>query len=274
MITTITFSSPHKQHGNLTVTGCSDIAESDNSSEAALYDLQNEDLQYVMLAAQGDYQEEREHFTCARVQIYDKEEQKFKPKPDPKELLQDHNDSSDDEDVMSHQVYSRRVRICQRNLKQEKEDENVELNLLAARKKQLKFGKSPIHDWGLYALERIEARDMVIEYIGEKIRQQVADIREKKYERMGIGSSYFFKIDDNSIIDATKCGNQARFINHSCDPSCIAKIITVGNEKKIVIYAKRDILPGEELTYDYKFPIEDEKIPCHCGAEKCRRYLN
>lgn len=60
---------------------------------------------------------------------------------------------------------------------------------------------------------------MVIEYIGEIVRQKVADNREKIYEQMGIGSSYLFRIDDDTIIDATKTGNLARFINHSCDVS-------------------------------------------------------
>ena len=34
------------------------------------------------------------------------------------------------------------------------------------------------------------------------------------------------------------------------------------------------IVPGEELTYDYKFPIEDAKIPCKCGSARCRKTLN
>ena len=38
--------------------------------------------------------------------------------------------------------------------------------------------------------------------------------------------------------------------------------------------ANRALSPGEEVTYDYKFPIEDEKIPCLCGAVKCRKFLN
>ena len=57
-------------------------------------------------------------------------------------------------------------------------------------------------------------------------------------------------------------------------PNCYAKIITVDGYKKIVIYSKRDIEVNEEITYDYKFPIEDEKIPCMCGAPNCRRTLN
>ncbi|BFZ57815.1 histone methyltransferase set1 [Savitreella phatthalungensis] len=150
----------------------------------------------------------------------------------------------------------------------------LRFNALKSRKKNLKFAQSAIHDWGLYALEPIERGDMVIEYVGEIIRQRVADHREKGYERQGIGSSYLFRVDEDTVIDATKAGNVARFINHSCDPSCTAKIITVSNHKKIVIYAQRDIAPGEEITYDYKFPLEDVKIPCLCGSAICRKYLN
>ena len=57
-------------------------------------------------------------------------------------------------------------------------------------------------------------------------------------------------------------------------PNCYAKIVTFESEKKIVIYSKRDIAVNEEITYDYKFPIEDEKIPCLCGAAQCRGTLN
>lgn len=48
-------------------------------------------------------------------------------------------------------------------------------------------------------------------------RQVIADMREKRYEEEGIGSSYMFRVDHDTIIDATKCGNFARFINHSCN---------------------------------------------------------
>lgn len=125
-------------------------------------------------------------------------------------------------------------------------------------------------------------------------------MREKRYEEEGIGSSYMFRVDHDTIIDATKCGNFARFINHSCNvrqtswkfesaarkptwsngvrlvlqPNCYAKVITVESQKKIVIYSRQPINVNEEITYDYKFPIEDEKIPCLCGAENCRGTLN
>ncbi|KAL4223429.1 Histone-lysine N-methyltransferase setd1b [Mactra antiquata] len=147
-------------------------------------------------------------------------------------------------------------------------------NQLKFRKKALKFARSGIHDWGLFALEPISQDEMVIEYVGTSLRQSVADLREKQYEASGIGSSYLFRVDGETIIDATKTGNLARFINHSCNPNCYAKVITVDQQKKIVIYSRRDINVNEEIVYDYKFPIEDEKIPCLCGASNCRGTLN
>ncbi|KAJ3285816.1 U3 snoRNP protein [Rhizoclosmatium sp. JEL0117] len=150
----------------------------------------------------------------------------------------------------------------------------IKYNDMRSRKNRLRFARSKIHDWGLFALEPIAVDDIVIEYIGEQIRQKVADHREKIYEKSGIGSSYLFRIDDDNIIDATKAGNLARFINHCCDPNCNAKIITVDGQKKIVIYANKPVAEGEEVTYDYKFPIEEDKIPCLCGATACRGFLN
>ncbi|XP_068606492.1 LOW QUALITY PROTEIN: histone-lysine N-methyltransferase SETD1A [Brachionichthys hirsutus] len=150
----------------------------------------------------------------------------------------------------------------------------LKLNQLKFRKKKLRFGRSRIHEWGLFAMEPIAADEMVIEYVGQNIRQMVADNREKRYAQQGIGSSYLFRVDHDTIIDATKCGNLARFINHCCTPSCYAKVITIESQKKIVIYSKQAIAINEEITYDYKFPLEDNKIPCLCGTENCRGTLN
>ncbi|XP_077510642.1 histone-lysine N-methyltransferase SETD1-like [Amblyomma americanum] len=150
----------------------------------------------------------------------------------------------------------------------------LKFNQLKFRKKQLKFAKSRIHDWGLFALEPIAADEMVIEYVGQMVRPIMADRREQYYTQIGIGSSYLFRVDVETIIDATKCGNLARFINHSCNPNCYAKVITVEGQKKIVIYSRQPINVNEEITYDYKFPLEDEKISCLCGAPQCRGFLN
>ncbi|XP_015429452.1 PREDICTED: histone-lysine N-methyltransferase SETD1 [Dufourea novaeangliae] len=176
------------------------------------------------------------------------------------------------------QALSREARSNQRRLLTafgiDTDSDLLKFNQLKFRKKQLKFAKSGIHDWGLFAMEPIAADEMVIEYVGQMVRPVVADLRESQYEATGIGSSYLFRIDLDTIIDATKCGNLARFINHSCNPNCYAKVITIESQKKIVIYSKQPIGVNEEITYDYKFPLEDDKIPCLCGAPQCRGTLN
>ncbi|XP_050034681.1 histone-lysine N-methyltransferase 2A [Dermacentor andersoni] len=133
--------------------------------------------------------------------------------------------------------------------------------------------RSSIHGRGLYCKRNIDGGEMIIEYAGEVIRAALTDKREKYYESKGIGC-YMFRIDDHEVVDATMHGNAARFINHSCEPNCYSKVISVDNKKHIVIFALRSILKGEELTYDYKFPIEDVKIPCSCGSRRCRKFLN
>lgn len=117
----------------------------------------------------------------------------------------------------------------------------LRFNQLKKRKKPVKFARSAIHNWGLYAMENLAKDDMIIEYVGEEVRQQISELRERRYLQSGIGSSYLFRIDENTVIDATKKGGIARFINHSCMPNCTAKIIKVEGTKRIVIYALRDI---------------------------------
>eukprot|EP00644_Phytophthora_capsici_P006547 jgi/Phyca11/118496/e_gw1.36.591.1 len=135
--------------------------------------------------------------------------------------------------------------------------------------------KSSIHGYGLFLKESVSEGQMIVEYQGQMINQAVADERERRYEEQGIGSCYMFRVDEKTIIDATRCGNLARFINHSCDPKAFARIVAVeGGEKKIVIFAKRAIAVGDEVTYDYKFPIEDEAIRCDCNAPNCIGRMN
>ncbi|XP_071959172.1 histone-lysine N-methyltransferase 2A-like isoform X2 [Antedon mediterranea] len=133
--------------------------------------------------------------------------------------------------------------------------------------------RSMIHGRGLFCKRLIETGEMIIEYSGTVIRSVLTDKREKYYESKGIGC-YMFRIDDYDVIDATVHGNAARFINHSCEPNCYSRVINVDGKKHIVIFASRQINVGEELTYDYKFPIEDVKLPCNCGSRRCRKYLN
>ncbi|XP_059592247.1 uncharacterized protein LOC100255892 isoform X4 [Vitis vinifera] len=146
--------------------------------------------------------------------------------------------------------------------------------------KHLVVYKSGIHALGLYTSRFISRGAMVVEYVGEIVGLRVADKRESDYQSgrklQYKTACYFFRIDKEHIIDATRKGGIARFVNHSCLPNCVAKVISVRNEKKVVFFAERDINPGEEITYDYHFNHEDEgkKIPCFCNSRNCRRYLN
>jgi len=96
------------------------------------------------------------------------------------------------------------------------------------------------------------------------------------------GDCYMFRLDDNTVLDATVKGNIARFMNHCCHPNCYSRVIEVDDErgpaivqnKHIVIFAQRDLAPGEEIMYDYKFGVEKEKIACHCGHPKCLGVMN
>lgn len=107
-----------------------------------------------------------------------------------------------------------------------------------------------------------------------------------------------FRLDEDRVVDATLSGGLARYINHSCNPNCVTEIVEVDREFRIIIFAKRRINRGEEvsfkihfvfnsklinyfcfhfqLSYDYKFDIEDDshKISCMCGAPNCRKWMN
>ncbi|XP_068190923.1 histone-lysine N-methyltransferase SETD1B-A isoform X4 [Antennarius striatus] len=225
----------------------------------------------------------RDHMTgCARSEGYYKIDKKDKIKYLQSTKLQSEEPPVDTQGMsIPAQVHASTRAGSERRSEQRRllssfacDSDLLKFNQLKFRKKKIRFCKSHIHDWGLFALEPIAADEMVIEYVGQNIRQVIADMREKRYEEEGIGSSYMFRVDHDTIIDATKCGNFARFINHSCNPNCYAKVITVESQKKIVIYSRQPINVNEEITYDYKFPIEDEKIPCLCGAENCRGTLN
>jgi SET domain len=147
--------------------------------------------------------------------------------------------------------------------KKGEEKAKVDRNLIQVKYKRMKSvpleqrlasRRSHIHGWGLFNKgPDIPKDDPIVEYMGEIIRQPIADKRERAYEISGEGSCYMFRLDLHRIVDATKIGCMARFMNHSCQPNAYAKIITVdtesGADRKIVVFANRDIASGEEITY-------------------------
>lgn len=158
------------------------------------------------------------------------------------------------------------------------------MSALHLRQKRVILGRSSIHSYGLFAGEDIEPGELVIEYVGEVIRHSLANIRERRLEEQlraagsqEMASSYFFRLDLVHVVDATLIGNLARFVNHSCDPNCTAKVVQLEGTAHIVFYARKPIGRGDEITYDYKFNLEADpakKIACLCGMPACRKYLN
>jgi SET domain-containing protein len=131
---------------------------------------------------------------------------------------------------------------------------------------------SPIHGRGVYAIVPIKKGARVIEYLGERISHAEADAR---YEKKGDddGHTFLFIASNRTVIDAGVDGNDARFINHSCNPNCE----TVIENSRVFIDAIRNIKAGEELGYDYQLTWESTDDPaelalyaCRCGAKQCR----
>ncbi len=131
---------------------------------------------------------------------------------------------------------------------------------------------SAIHGLGVFATRPIRKGMRVIEYLGERITPQEADRRyaDDQAEHPHV---LLFVVDKRTVIDAGVGGNDARFINHSCEPNC--KAFT--QKKRIFIYALKAIAEGEELTYDYNLTRDDpndldieERYACRCGAMTCR----
>ncbi|KAF6145841.1 hypothetical protein GIB67_028836 [Kingdonia uniflora] len=142
-------------------------------------------------------------------------------------------------------------------------------------RKRLAFGKSGIHGFGIFAKHPHRAGDMVIEYTGELVRPSVADRREHCIYNSLVGAgTYMFRIDDERVVDATRAGSIAHLINHSCEPNCYSRVVSVHGDKHIIIFAKRDIKKWEELTYDYRFFSIDEQLACYCGYPRCRGVVN
>ena len=126
---------------------------------------------------------------------------------------------------------------------------------------------------GAFAVRKVKKGERLIEYAGERLSHAEADARYDD-ARMDRHHTFLFTVSRSVVIDAGVDGNDARFINHSCDPNCESVI----EHSRVFIEAIRRIHPGEELTYDYAYlrdgtETEEEetgKYACRCGSPKCR----
>jgi SET domain-containing protein len=136
----------------------------------------------------------------------------------------------------------------------------------------IKVRRSRVHGAGVFAARAIKKGRRIIEYVGERVSHAQADRRYENKDESD-NHTFLFIVDRRTVIDAGVDGNEARFINHSCDPNC-ESVIQAG---RVFIEALRDIAPGEELAYDYQIkrdpddpPDVDEVFACRCGSPLCR----
>jgi uncharacterized protein len=144
---------------------------------------------------------------------------------------------------------------------------------IAARPDMLRVRRSRLHGRGVFATRRIRKGTRIIEYLGDRVSHREADDR---YEHKPVhdNHTFLFIVDRSIVIDGgSDSGNDARYINHGCDPNCESLI----DDRRVFIEAIRTIEAGDELTYDYQIgrdkedpPNVDEIFACRCGASSCR----
>jgi uncharacterized protein len=144
------------------------------------------------------------------------------------------------------------------------------------RKKVYAVRDSGIHGRGVFATEAIRRGTVIVEYKGKRASWDEAMDRPDS-DPDDSAHTFLFELDDGNVIDARVRGNAARWINHSCDPNCAT---FEDEDGRVFIQARRKILAGAELCYDYRLTVEGRlnkreraQYACRCGAEKCRGSL-
>src|SRR5690625_2936588 len=133
---------------------------------------------------------------------------------------------------------------------------------------------SDLHGQGVFARRFIPQGTTIMEYKGKRISSDEAD-EQLSADPDNPYHTFFFALSTGEIIDGAQQGNDARWINHSCEPNCEGHENEAGD--RVFIVAKRDIEAGEELLYDYALTIDEpltetlkQNYVCWCGAPHCR----
>jgi SET domain-containing protein len=135
---------------------------------------------------------------------------------------------------------------------------------------RIEVRESAVHGRGVYAAQFIPEGTRIIEYTGQRVSWEAAPDDENDPHTFNFG------LENGEVINPEVGGNDARWINHCCNPNCEA----IEEDNRIFIYAMRDIEASEELFYDYAMEIDEpiteeskRKFACHCGASNCRGAL-
>jgi uncharacterized protein len=140
------------------------------------------------------------------------------------------------------------------------QEECSELRLENAVAPGLRISLSPIEGQGCFAAVHFYRRQLIAEYVGEKIT-----VAEAERRRCDPGGKSICDVDLEWSIDGSRGGNGNQYINHSCDPSCYLAVL----HGRMFLYALRDIEPGEEITAEYLYELGLEGRRCRCRSSFC-----
>ncbi len=131
---------------------------------------------------------------------------------------------------------------------------------------------SPVHGRGVFALADLPAGLLLLEYKGLHLPWKEAQ-RLHAASNAEEGHTFFFGLDDGSVIDGAHGGNSARWLNHSCAPNCEAE----QDGTRVFIRSISAIEKGQELFIDYRLTVDGRRTAaikrmytCRCAADDCR----
>ncbi|KAK3526082.1 hypothetical protein QTP70_014657 [Hemibagrus guttatus] len=137
--------------------------------------------------------------------------------------------------------------------------------------------------WGLRSINDIRKGAFVSEYVGEVIDEEECRARIRHAQENDISNFYMLTLDKASAQNARNMtsrsifwpkGNQARFMNHCCQPNCETQKWTVNGDTRVGLFALIDIPAGVELTFNYNLEcLGNGKTVCKCGAPNCSGFL-
>lgn len=129
----------------------------------------------------------------------------------------------------------------------------------------LSVRKSDLSGFGCFAKVYFPKNSPIASYSGERITHVEAMGR-----MIGANGKRISQLDMDHYIDGSVGGNETQYINHSCEPNADVMVI----DGFIIVFAVREILPGEEVTVDYLNSFDQDQTPCQCHTPSCRNRPN
>ena len=123
--------------------------------------------------------------------------------------------------------------------------------------------KSVLGGLGCFATVHFPKDSAIAAYAGERISDAEALRR-----LTGPSGKYISQLDTDHYIDGSVGGNETQYINHSCEPNADVLVI----DRFMIVFALREILPGEEITVDYLNSFDQVKTLCQCRTASCRKH--